>query len=219
MAAQFSVPPAQVDSSKVYWGNVAGFDKPGEVRFDEIVRAAPEYLDMKKKKVEQGSGKYWLLLSQASDRAIRAISDAAQEMEYDFIAAKGYLASLQPPIEADDVTARVIEKLQDKKRGKGRTFKSTKTVAKKAVSNEMREAAAKPEDAVAPAASSGEPAPAASSGGPEGSSIPTEEPVSSASTEKETSEKAPVQEKRGFWGRLKKPKTGDAGAVSGASGG
>jgi hypothetical protein len=106
----------------VYWGGATGFEKPGEVQYDEIIKATPEYKELKKKKIERGTGKYWILMSQASDRAVKAISQVGQETEYDLIAAQGYLGSLKPPIPADDITQLVLETM-NKTLDNGRTGK------------------------------------------------------------------------------------------------
>lgn len=111
-AATYTIPVEQVDSQKVYWGAPSGFDKAGEVRYDEIVKATPEYRELKS--VERGTGKYWILLSQASDRAVRAISQVGQSSDFDLITAKDYLAKLSPAIPAEDITNKVINKMNVK---------------------------------------------------------------------------------------------------------
>lgn len=108
-----SIPADQVDPQKVYWGVATGFEKAGEVDYDEVVKATPEYKQLKKSKVERGTGKYWILMSQASDRTTRAISQVGQDTEYDLIVAQGYLASLEPAIPAEDITELILEELGD----------------------------------------------------------------------------------------------------------
>jgi hypothetical protein len=110
----YSIPADKIDAQKLYFGNAASFTKPGNVDYEAIIKATPEYDEVKKKKVEVGTGKYWILLSQASDRAVRAISEVGQETGYDLIAAQGYLGSLVPPIPADDITPLVLAKLTGK---------------------------------------------------------------------------------------------------------
>ena len=110
----YSIPADKIDVQKVYFGNAGSFTKPGNVDYEAIIKATPEYDEVKKKKVEVGTGKYWILLSQASDRAVRAISEVGQETGYDLIAAQGYLGSLKPPIPADDITSLVLAKLTGK---------------------------------------------------------------------------------------------------------
>ena len=107
-----SIPADQVDSKKVFWGSTAGFEKAGEVDYDSVLKTTPECKQMKKDRIERGTGKYWILLNQATDRATRAITEVGQDTEYDLIAQRGYLASLTPAVAADDVTDLVVSKVE-----------------------------------------------------------------------------------------------------------
>ena len=69
---------------------------------------------MKKKKVEKGSAKYWILLNNASERALRAIGEVAVSTEYDLVVDKGFLGALEPPLEGGDITTQVLDKLAKK---------------------------------------------------------------------------------------------------------
>ncbi|MCC6696348.1 MAG: hypothetical protein IT365_12020 [Candidatus Hydrogenedentes bacterium] len=111
-AEVFAIPADQIDPKKVYWGEAAGFEKAGEVDYDSVVKATPEYKELKKKKIERGTGKYWILMSQASDRSARAIAQVGQDTEYDLIAAQGYLGSLKPAIPAEDITKLILKQLE-----------------------------------------------------------------------------------------------------------
>jgi hypothetical protein len=51
-------------------------------------------------------------MSEASDRATRAISQVGQDTEYDLIAAEGYLGSLEPAIPAEDITDLILDVLE-----------------------------------------------------------------------------------------------------------
>jgi len=119
-ASTYSIPVEKLDSQKVYFGSSAGFDKPGHVDYEAIVRATPEFEEVTKKKIQAGTGKYWILLSQASDRAVKTIAEVGQESGYDFIAAQGYLGSLEPPIPAEDITQLILDKLDAKKEARRR---------------------------------------------------------------------------------------------------
>lgn len=110
--AAYSIDEKQVDPQKIYWGLPSGFEKPGEVRYQDIVTETPEYKELKDKKIERGTGRYWILISQASDRAVRTIAQVGAESEYDLIAAEGYLGSLEPAIPADDITELVIKTME-----------------------------------------------------------------------------------------------------------
>jgi len=116
-ASTYSIPPEKVDAQKVYFGSASGFEKPGKVDYQSVVKATPEYAEVRKKKIEPGTGKYWILLSQASQRAVRAISEVGQETGYDFIAAQAYLGSLEPGIPSEDITPLVLDKVKDEGKG------------------------------------------------------------------------------------------------------
>jgi Skp family chaperone for outer membrane proteins len=115
-ASTYSIPANKVDAQKIFWGSTTGFDKAAEIDFEAIVKATPEYKEIKKKKLEQGTAKYWILFSQASDRAVRAVSEIGEESTYDLVAAAGYLGSLEPAIPADDITKAVIKHMNDAKK-------------------------------------------------------------------------------------------------------
>jgi len=108
-AATYSIPPDQLDQRKIYCGKPSGFNKPGEVDYQAVIKATPEYAKIKKEKIQRGSGRYWLLVSKASDRVDRAIRKVGSSTEYDLIAKKGYLGGLNPAVPSDDITRLVIE--------------------------------------------------------------------------------------------------------------
>ena len=114
----YSIPADKIEVQKLYFGNAGSFTKPGNVDYEAVIKATPEYDEVRKKKVEVGTGKYWILLSQASDRAVKAIAEVGQETGYDLVAAQGYLGTLEPPIPADDITQLVLAKLNGKENKK-----------------------------------------------------------------------------------------------------
>jgi hypothetical protein len=107
-----SVPADKVDAQKIFYGKPDNFDAPARVNYQKIVKATPEYSSIKKKKIVSGSAKYWILISKASDRAQRLIKKVGEETSHDLIVADGYLGTMEPPIEAKDVTELVLEKLK-----------------------------------------------------------------------------------------------------------
>lgn len=113
LAETFQVPAAQVDAQKVYYGSTDSFEKPASIDYQAVLRATPEYAEVRDKKVESGTARYWILLSKASDHAARAISAVGRESEYDLIVAAGYLEGLEPPIATEDITTVVVAKLGD----------------------------------------------------------------------------------------------------------
>ena len=111
VAAQ-SIPDAQADPSRVYYGSTAGFENPAEVDTETAIQSTPEYQEILKKKLDSGTGKYWILISEATDRVHRAISDVGKVKDYDLIAEKGYLGKLDPPVACADITGRVLEAIE-----------------------------------------------------------------------------------------------------------
>lgn len=107
--ADLVIPPAEIVSEQIFYGNASNFSKPAEIDVESLIKATPEFKEIKKKKIDQGTGKYWILRSNATDRAHRAIRQLAEELEFDFIANEGYLSSLSTPIECDNITEQAIE--------------------------------------------------------------------------------------------------------------
>ena len=110
-AATYSIPAESIDIQKVYYGAADGFEKAGKVNYEAVIKATPEYAELKKKKIKPGTGRYWILLSKASERAVRAIGEVGNETEYDFIAANEYLSTFESTIPSEDITKLVLEKL------------------------------------------------------------------------------------------------------------
>lgn len=112
LAGALAIPAEALDEQQIYYGDGAKFEKPGEVDYRTIVKATPEYAEIRTGKVERGTAKYWILLSNASDHAIQAISQVAHNTDYDLVANFGYLGALEPAVAADDLTAQVLEVLR-----------------------------------------------------------------------------------------------------------
>ena len=120
----YAIPADKINIQKVYYGTASGFEKAGKVDYTSVIKATPEYTEIKRKRIERGTGKYWILLSQASQRAVRAISDVGHDTGYDFIAAQAYLGGLEPTIPSEDITPLVLDRVKDN--GKSDGFKGKK---------------------------------------------------------------------------------------------
>ncbi len=112
VAESYSIPADKVDEQKVFWGKPAQFSKPAAVDYKAVVMATDEFKSIRQNKIEAGTAKYWILISQASERAVKAIAAVGKDSEYDLIVTKGYLESLELDVKPDDVTAKVLERLQ-----------------------------------------------------------------------------------------------------------
>ncbi len=106
-----SIPKDQIDASQIYFGSPTSFEKAAEVDIETVIAATPEYKEITKNKISRGTGKYWILQGQATNRALKAIADTAAKTDYDLIAEKGYLKKLKPPIGCTDITELVVSKL------------------------------------------------------------------------------------------------------------
>jgi hypothetical protein len=112
LASAHSIPADQLDEQKIFYGSASDFETAAEVNYEAVVKATPEYEKIRKEKIDQGSAKYWILISQASDRALQAISSAGQDTSYDLIVSAGYLENIDPPVPADDITSKVLDYLE-----------------------------------------------------------------------------------------------------------
>ncbi|HOK08817.1 MAG TPA: hypothetical protein PLT82_05175 [Candidatus Hydrogenedens sp.] len=115
LADPLSLAPDKVDEQKIFWGTASKFNKPGLVRFEEIIQATPEFSGIKTRKIEAGTAKYWIMLSKASERAVRVIQEVAQESQFDLVAEFNYWQTAGDQIPAEDITEKVLERLAKNK--------------------------------------------------------------------------------------------------------
>lgn len=107
--AAYSVPKDQQDAKKVYVGSLNAFETPCEVDLNAVIQESVEYQRIKKRDIKRGTGEYWILMEKASQRSLRAVAAYAKDANYDLVASVGYLGGLDPAIDAEDVTEKVIE--------------------------------------------------------------------------------------------------------------
>lgn len=107
--ADLVIPPDDIELDQIFFGNPASFSNPAEIDVEALTLATPEFQEIKRKKVKKGTGKYWILRSNAADRAHRAIKKLAEDLEYDLIANEGYLGGLPSPIECENITKQAIK--------------------------------------------------------------------------------------------------------------
>lgn len=106
-----SIPDDQLDRSKIYYGSPENFEKPAEVDIEKAIQATPEWKEITRKKIDSGTARYWILITDATDRVYKAISEVGDDSGYDLIAEKGYLGKLEPAVSSKDVTKDIIEKV------------------------------------------------------------------------------------------------------------
>ena len=127
-AMSFTIPADKLDRQKIFYGSANEFTSPAEVDWNGVIKATPEYKEIKDQKIPRETGKYWILISKASDRAVRAIAKVGKETEHDLIALEGYIPSLEladVPAPAN-VTEEVIEALVEREKPKTTLFESKK---------------------------------------------------------------------------------------------
>lgn len=107
--AEQAISPDEIKEDQIYYGNAASFAKPAEIDMIALIRATPEFEEIKKKDIPKGTAKYWILRSNGTDRALHAIQELAEELEYDLIVNEGYLGELTTPVECDNLTKEAIE--------------------------------------------------------------------------------------------------------------
>ncbi len=108
-----SIPADQVDAQSIYVGNPANFEIPASVNYEKVVKATPEFKELRKMKIDKGSAQYWILVSRASEHAVRAIKNVAGDGGYDLVGEKDYLAELTPAIAAEEITDKVLTAIAD----------------------------------------------------------------------------------------------------------
>ncbi|MFP4172201.1 MAG: hypothetical protein ACLFV4_04740 [Candidatus Hydrogenedentota bacterium] len=111
--AEHAIPEDQIDNQKIYLGNPADFEKAGEIDFMEVVKATPEYKDIQRKNIDQGTGEYWIGMDRASARAENAVVSVTEEEDYDLVTKKGYLAEVDEDIPVEDITGEVVSTIEE----------------------------------------------------------------------------------------------------------
>ncbi len=114
VAESYSIPPDKVDEQKIFWGSPGQFAKPAEVDYKAAVMETDEFKSIRKNKIEPGTAKYWLLISQASERVVKAIASVAKDTGHDLVVAKGYLAEIGVQVPAEDLTEKILERIKKK---------------------------------------------------------------------------------------------------------
>jgi len=109
----YTIPEKEINIEKIYVGTGIGFSNPAEVDYQKITEATPEYKEIIENKIEVGTGKYWILLNEASNKAIKTIQTFAVNNNYDLITSLGYLGSLVTPISSINITKLVVNSITE----------------------------------------------------------------------------------------------------------
>ena len=104
---------SEIDPQKVFYGDPGSFEKAAEVDLRKVVQATPEYAEIERRNLDQGTGSYWLQIERASNRSLKAVIDVGQEGEYDLIVEKGHLAEVDAEISVEDITQKVVSHIEE----------------------------------------------------------------------------------------------------------
>ena len=110
-----SAAEAQIDKSRIYFGNPDNFKKPGEIKLAQVFRAIPEYKTIKKENIKSSDAKYWILMRKANKRFKAALVAVNRDsrLGYDLI---GEIGSIKIDAEVPNITAEVIRKITGQSR-------------------------------------------------------------------------------------------------------
>ena len=107
--AEYSIPADELKKEEIFSGDPEKFSNPAEIDMNDLVFATPEYREIKKKKINKGTGKYWILRNRATERCHKVIKQVIKDEKYDLIANEGYLGSLKTPIKCENLTKKALK--------------------------------------------------------------------------------------------------------------
>jgi len=108
----YSIPKDKIDPAAIYWGDPSEFRNAAYVDYTALIKATPEFKEMKKKKLSSSDPASWILMSDAADRVTSAIVRVARDSEYDLICAGEYWKDLELDVPASDITMQVKEQIE-----------------------------------------------------------------------------------------------------------
>ncbi len=117
LGSTYEIPEDLRDPSKIYFGSMNTFSNPVEILHEKIIKETDEYKEIERKKIERGTGQYWILISKASQVVKNIIEKYGKENDdIDFVTEKYYLESCGLNIEIRDVTDDIIEYMKESKK-------------------------------------------------------------------------------------------------------
>ena len=93
--ADYKANIAAPSSNNIFYGTDATVKEFRVVDYNTLIKSTPEYKEIYNGKIESGTGKYWILMSQATDRIIKAINDYAKGNSIDCIAKRSSVNSFE----------------------------------------------------------------------------------------------------------------------------
>jgi len=105
----------QLNPKFIYFGDLNGknFKKAVSIDNEMLLNLTPEYQKIKDSKIERGTGKYWILASQAADRLRIAVTRYGQKSGVDLIVSIKYAQKEDLDLsELCDVTYPIWEQME-----------------------------------------------------------------------------------------------------------
>ena len=99
-----------IDETSILYGTPKGFNNPAYVNMEQLLESTDEYQKIKKENIKSGTGEYWLILNDASEKVNTMISNFIEENDYDIIFKKEYATNLNlENVEIKDITNEILE--------------------------------------------------------------------------------------------------------------
>lgn len=106
-----------LDRKEIYFGQLDAkeFKKAASIDEKLLLASTPEYQKIKDEKIERGTGKYWILLSKASDRLKNSVTTYGQKNKVDLIVPTSYAQTAELGLsELCDATYPIWEQMGNK---------------------------------------------------------------------------------------------------------
>lgn len=98
-----------IDETGILYGTPKEFSNPAYVNMEHLLESTDEYQKIKKENIKSGTGEYWLILNDASEKVNTMISNFIEENDYDIIFKKEYATNLNlENIEIEDITNEIL---------------------------------------------------------------------------------------------------------------
>jgi len=98
-----------IDETGILYGTPKEFSNPACVNMEQLLESTDEYQKIKKENIKSGTGEYWLILNDASEKVNTMISNFIEENDYDIIFKKEYATDLNlENVEIEDITNEIL---------------------------------------------------------------------------------------------------------------
>ena len=105
---------ADVDKSKIYYGNPEKFNSPAEIKLEKVLSVIPEFQQIKKDNLTASDAAYYILMKKVNKKFKAALKSVAERFGYDLI---GEIGSIKVDAPVPDITVVVIIELKSQEKG------------------------------------------------------------------------------------------------------